>query len=86
MPVALIKAATPYDWMAEPTREVPQAAAADAVSFDFTNSSLESAARARWYVSPKTGPRMAREAAWLKKVPRAMAEGRTGGRSVRKGR
>ena len=33
-------------------------------------------------MSPKTGPRTAREAAWLKIVPRAMAEGLTGGRSV----
>ena len=32
-------------------------------------------------MSPKTGPRTAREAAWLKTVPRAMAEGLTGGRS-----
>lgn len=33
-------------------------------------------------MSPKTGPRTAKEAAWLKIVPRAMAEGFTGGRSV----
>ena len=61
--------------------EVPQAAAAEAASFDFKNSSLEFAACARWYVSPKTGARMAREAAWLNTVPSAMAEGLTGGRS-----
>jgi hypothetical protein len=30
--------------------------------------------------APKTGPRTAREAAWLKIVPSAMAEGLTGGR------
>lgn len=80
--MALIKAPTPYDWTALPTREVPHAAAADAASLDLTNSSLELAAWARWYVSPKTGPRTAREAAWLKTVPRAMAEGLTGGRSA----
>jgi hypothetical protein len=33
-------------------------------------------------VSPKTGPRTAREAAWLKRSPTAMADGLTGGRSV----
>lgn len=33
-------------------------------------------------MSPKRGPRTARDTAWLKKVPRAMAEGLTGGRSV----
>lgn len=32
-------------------------------------------------MSPKTGPRTAREAAWLKIVPRAIADGLTGGRS-----
>lgn len=42
--MALIKAPTPYDWIAEPTREVPYAAAAEAASFDLTNSSLEFAA------------------------------------------
>jgi hypothetical protein len=77
----LIKAPTPYDWTAEPTSEVPHAAAAEAASFDFMNSSLELAAWARWYVSPKTGPRIASEAAWLKTVPSAMADGLTGGRS-----
>jgi len=68
--------------MAEPAREVPKAAAAEAASFDFRNSSLELAAWALWYVSPKTGPRTAREAAWLKAVPSAMAEGLTGGKSI----
>ena len=48
VPVALIKAPTPYDWRAEPAREVPQAAAAEAASLDLTNSSLELAAWARW--------------------------------------
>ena len=33
-------------------------------------------------MSPKTGPRTASETVWLKRVPRAMAEGLTGGRSV----
>ena len=33
-------------------------------------------------MSPKTGARTAREMAWLKTVPKAMAEGLTGGRSV----
>jgi hypothetical protein len=40
VPVALINAPTPYAWTAEPTREVPQAAPADAASFDLKNSSL----------------------------------------------
>lgn len=44
VPVALIKAPTPYDWTALPTREVPHAAAAEAASFDLMNSSLELAA------------------------------------------
>jgi hypothetical protein len=48
VPVALIRAPTPYDWMADPTKEVPQAAAAEAASFDLTNSSFELAAWARW--------------------------------------
>ena len=34
-------------------------------------------------MSPKTGPRTAREMAWLKTVPRAMADGLTGGRSLK---
>ena len=34
-------------------------------------------------MSPKTGARMASEAAWLKMVPRAIAEGLTGGRSAK---
>ena len=79
--MALIRAPTPYDWMAEPASDVPQAAAADAASFDLKNSSLELAACAWRYTSPKTGPRMASEATWLKTVPRAMADGLTGGRS-----
>lgn len=48
VPVALIKAPTPYDWTALPTREVPHAAAAEAASFDLINSSLELAAWALW--------------------------------------
>jgi hypothetical protein len=48
VPVALIRAPTPYDWTADPTNEVPQAAAAEAASFDLTNSSFEFAAWARW--------------------------------------
>jgi hypothetical protein len=48
VPVALIKAPTPYAWIALPAREVPYAAAAEAVSRDLTNSSLEFAAWARW--------------------------------------
>ncbi len=64
-----------------PTREDPQAAAAPAASFDLINSSLEFAACARWYVSPKRGAKIARDAVWLKTVPRAIAEGFTGGRS-----
>ena len=81
MPVALSSAPTPYDWIAEPTRDVPHAAPADAASFDLKNSSLELAAWAWRYVSPKSGPRSASEAAWLKTVPSAMADGLTGGRS-----
>ena len=61
--------------------EDPQAAAALAASLDLRNSSLELAAWARWYVSPKTGARIARDAAWLKMVPTAIADGFTGGRS-----
>ncbi len=71
--------------MAEPTKELPQAAAALADSFDLKNSSFVLAACARLYVSPKTGARMARDAVWLKIVPKAIAEGFTGGRSVAKG-
>jgi hypothetical protein len=82
VPVALIRAPTPYDWMAEPSRELPHEAAAVAPSLDLKNSSLELARWARRWASPKTGPRTARETAWLKAVPRAMAEGLTGGRSV----
>lgn len=76
-----MRAPTPYDWTAEPMREVPQAAPAEAASLDLKNSSLLFACIARRYVSPKTGPRTARDAAWLKRVPRAMADGFTGGRS-----
>jgi len=82
VPVALIKAATPYVWIALPARELPQAAAAPAASRDLTNSPLEFEACAAWYVSPKTGARMPREAVWVNIVPRAMAEGFTGGRSI----
>lgn len=67
--------------MALPARELPQAAAAPAASLDLRNSSLELAAWARWYVSPKTGAKIPREAVWVKMVPRAIAEGLTGGRS-----
>ena len=42
--MALMSAPTPYDWMAEPTREVPHAAPAEAASLDLKNSSLELAA------------------------------------------
>lgn len=76
-----MRAPTPYDWTAEPMSEVPQAAPAEAASLDLKNSSLLFACIARRYVSPKTGPRTARDAAWLKRVPRAMADGFTGGRS-----
>lgn len=38
--MALIRAPTPYDWRAEPTREVPHAAPAEAASLDLKNSSL----------------------------------------------
>lgn len=76
-----MRAPTPYDWTAEPMSEVPQAAPAEAASLDLKNSSLLFACMARRYVSPKTGPRTARDAAWLKRVPRAMADGFTGGRS-----
>jgi len=41
VPVALRRAPTPYDWMAEPRRELPQEAAAVAASFDLKNSSFE---------------------------------------------
>lgn len=57
-------------------------AAAVEASRDLKNSSLESAAFALRYVSPKTGARMASETAWLKTVPSAMADGLTGGRSA----
>jgi len=67
--------------MAEPTMAEPQLARAVAVSLDLKNSSLLSAALARWYVSPKTGASTAAEETWLKTMPRAMAEGLTGGRS-----
>lgn len=67
--------------MAEPAREDPHEAAAVAASLEWKNSSLLLAAWARRYESPKTGPRTARETAWLKAVPRAIAEGLTGGRS-----
>ena len=77
----MIRAPTPYDWMAEPTSELPHEAAAVAASLELKYSSLELACCARRYASPKTGPRTARETAWLKAVPRAMAEGLTGGRS-----
>ena len=33
-------------------------------------------------MSPKTGVRIASEAVWLKMVPRAIADGFTGGRSM----
>jgi hypothetical protein len=61
--------------------ELPHEAAAVAASLVWKYSSLELACCARRYASPKTGPRTARETAWLKAVPRAMAEGLTGGRS-----
>ena len=67
--------------MAEPASELPHAAAAEAASLDLANSSLVFAVWARWYVSPKTGARTAREAVWVKMVPRAIADGLTGGRS-----
>jgi hypothetical protein len=47
------------------------------------NSSLVFAALARWYVWPKMGESTASSAVWLKRVPRAMAEGLTAGRSGR---
>ena len=81
-----MRAATPYVWMPEPTIDEPQAAAAVAVSFDLKNSSLVSAAFARWYVSPKRGARTAADEAWVKMTPRAIAEGLTGGRSDDYGR
>jgi hypothetical protein len=68
--------------MAEPTIEEPQLAAAVAVSRDLTNSSLLSAALYLWYVSPKRGARTASVEAWLKTMPRAIAEGLTAGRSI----
>lgn len=79
--MALISAPTPYVCRAEPASEEPQAAAAEAVSLDLRNSSFVLAAWARWYTSPKTGVRMASDAVCVKMVPRAMAEGFTGGRS-----
>jgi hypothetical protein len=79
--VALIRAPTPYDWRAEPTSEEPQARAAEEASLERANSSFELAALARWYVAPKSGERMASSTPWLKMVPRAIAEGLTGGRS-----
>lgn len=39
-----MRAPTPYDCTADPTSDVPQAAAADAVSLDLKNSSFELAA------------------------------------------
>ena len=54
-----------------------------AASLDLKNSSLLSAALARWYVSPKRGARTARDETWLKTTPRAIADGLTGGRSER---
>lgn len=67
--------------MALPASELPHEAAAVAASLDLKNSSFELAACACRYVSPKTGASTAREAAWVKTVPRAMADGLTGGRS-----
>ena len=61
--------------------ELPHDAAAVAASLLLKYSSLELACCARRYASPNTGPRTARETAWLKAVPRAMAEGLTEGRS-----
>jgi hypothetical protein len=63
--------------------ELPQVAPAVAASLDLKNSSFESASLARWYTSPNTGANTASEAACVKMVPRAMAEGFTGGRSGR---
>lgn len=82
VPVALMRAPTPYVWTAEPRKDVPQTEAADAASLDLRNSSLEFARRARLYVSPKSGAMIASEAVWVKMVPRAMADGLTGGRSA----
>jgi len=62
-------------------RDEPQLAAAVAASFDLKNSSLLSAALARWYVSPNRGARTASDETWLKTMPRAIADGLTGGRS-----
>ena len=77
-----MRAATPYVWTALPISEEPQAEAAEAASLLLKNSSLVLAACALWYVSPKTGVSTASVATWLKTVPRAMAEGFTGGRSA----
>jgi hypothetical protein len=55
--------------------------AAPVASRERRNSSLVLAALARWYVWPKSGVSTASSAAWLKTVPRAMAEGLTEGRS-----
>ena len=44
----MMRAPTPYDCSALPTREVPQAVAAEAASLERRNSSLELAACARW--------------------------------------
>lgn len=79
--MALIRAAVPYVCTPEPMRVEPQLAAAVAASFDLKNSSLLSAALARWYVSPKSGAITARDETWLKTIPRAIADGLTGGRS-----
>lgn len=68
--------------MADPTSDDPQAAAAEAASLDLRNSSLELARCARLYVSPKRGAMTAREVVWVKIVPRAIADGFTGGRSA----
>ena len=81
--MALIKAAVPYVWTPDPIMLEPQLAAAVAASFDLKNSSLLSAALARWYVSPKSGAMTARDETWLKTMPRAIADGLTGGRSKR---
>jgi hypothetical protein len=78
-----MRAPTPYDCRAEPTRAVPQATAAPVASRERMNSSLVFAVLARWYVWPKTGVSTASSTVWLKMVPRAIAEGLTAGRSVR---
>lgn len=79
-----MRAPTPYVWMALPTSEEPQAEAAEAASLLLKNSSLLLAACAFWYVSPNTGVSTASDATWVKTVPRAMADGLTGGRSVKR--